>query len=62
MTPTTILKQIARVKEQIGALELALACPGVLEGQDRAQEAEDLRQLKKLLGQYERELKDWNVT
>ena len=61
MTPATILKQIARVKEQIGALELALACPGILEGYDREQEAEDLRQLKKLLSHYEDELRDWNA-
>lgn len=59
--PTTILKQIAKVKEQIGVLELALACPGILEGYDCEQEAKDLRELKKLLSQYEDELRDWNA-
>lgn len=61
MIPTTALKQIAKVKKHIEALELALSCPALKEGGDCAQELNDLEQLRKLLHQYQTELKDWDV-
>ena len=61
MTPTAALKQIAKVKKHIEALELALSCPGLKEGEDCRQDSNDLEQLRKLLFMYQTELKDWNL-